>query len=102
MKRDMESPTLMRHPRIKHPRVPIPARYVVGSRVHIGEGEGVIVAISLSHVICSMMAGDAVLGYQIYRWDTRQEPTWQCAFGGWHLYRTAAERHLAWLIKRGG
>lgn len=96
----------MRHRAIKAPRVPIPPQCAVGSLIAVGEGQGIILEVGLSHILCAIMWGEGesaeVLGYQIARWDTRREPTWQCVRGGWHLYRTAAERHLRRLLAKGG
>lgn len=91
----------MRHRSIKAPRVPIPSDCVVGAKIALSEGRGLILAVSQSHILCAMIWGvnAEVLGYQIARWDTRQEPVWQCVRGGWHLYRTSAERHLSQLIE---
>lgn len=88
---------------IKPPRVPMPPDAFIGALLAVGdEGRGLIVGVSRSHIICAMMARTEVLGYQILRWDTRREPTWQCIASGWYLYRAAAERHLARLAAKGG
>ncbi|MBK8912916.1 MAG: hypothetical protein IPM61_16580 [Chlorobi bacterium] len=69
-----------RKPYLQNPKTPIPDAYRVGSIVWIGEGWGEVLAVSKNHILCAMVAGAEVLGYQIARWDTRnitnRNPTW--------------------------
>lgn len=87
-----------RKPYLQNPKTPIPDAYRVGSIVWIGEGWGEVLAVSKNHILCAMVAGAEVLGYQIARWDTRnitnRNPTWECIADGFHLHRSAAERHF--------